>query len=117
MPVPTVSPKTRVSSPPTPGRTKPRDPAPTVALAALRGRAPVRVTLSERARVTATLRSCAPRCRTVERTFTLAAGRHTLTARRLTGRAKLARGRHTLTLRARDAGGNVTPARALRFTM
>jgi hypothetical protein len=103
------APKTRVS-PTNPPRIKPRDPAPRVRLTVARGAA--RVTLSERARVTTSLRSCTPRCRTTTRAFTLAAGRHTLTARRLAGRATLPRGRHTLTLRARDAGGNVARARA-----
>jgi hypothetical protein len=52
------------------------------------------------------------RLRGVSRTFRLAAGAHTLTARRLTGRSRLPRGRYALTLRLRDAAGN---ARVLRL--
>ena len=73
-----------------------------------------RLTLSERATVTTTLKRGK---RVIERTFTLAAGRHTLTPRRLAGRAKLQRGRYTLTVRVRDAAGNAAPARVLRFTV
>ncbi|MDA0171030.1 PQQ-binding-like beta-propeller repeat protein [Solirubrobacter taibaiensis] len=73
-----------------------------------------RLTLSERATVTTTLERGK---RTVRRTFTLAAGRHTLTPRRLAGRAKLQRGRYTLTVRVRDAAGNAAPVRVLRFTV
>ena len=46
--------------------------------------------------------------------FTLAAGRHTPTLRRLAGR-RVARGRYTLTLQARDQVGN-SARRVLRFT-
>ena len=71
-----------------------------------RAKLPLRLSLSEPATVTTKLRG-------ITRNFTLAAGTHTLTARRLTGRVKLPRGRHTLTLRLRDAAGNA--ARVLRF--
>jgi hypothetical protein len=47
--------------------------------------------------------------RTTRRTFTLAAGSHALSARRLAGRAGLARGRYTLTVKV----GATT--RTLRF--
>jgi hypothetical protein len=75
---------------------------------------PVWLTLSEPAIVTTTLRRGG---RAIRRAFTLAAGRHALTARRLTGRRRLARGRYKLIVRARDAAGNATPARVLRFTL
>lgn len=73
-----------------------------------------RLTLSERATVTTTLKRGT---RSVRRTFTLAAGSYTLTPRRIAGRAKLRRGRYTLTVRVRDAAGNAAPARVLRFTV
>ena len=57
---------------------------------------PIRLTVSEPVTVTTRLRG-------VTRSFQLAAGTHTLSARRLTGRAR-PRGR--LTLRVRDAAGN-----------
>ena len=51
------------------------------------------------ATITTTLRSSR---RAVKRTFSLTAGAHALTARRLAGRDRLARGRYTLTVRAGD---------------
>jgi hypothetical protein len=71
----------------------------------------VRVTLSEGVAATVTLRAGR---RTTTRRFSLNAGRHTLTPKRLSGRARLPRGRYTLTLTARDAAGNET-RRVLRF--
>ena len=78
------------------------------------GGSAARITLSERATVKTRLKRGK---RVVERTFTLGAGRHTLTPRRLAGRAKLQRGRYTLTVRVRDAAGNAAPVRVLRFTV
>jgi hypothetical protein len=75
---------------------------------------PARLTLSEPAIVSTTLGRGG---RSTRRAFTLAAGRHTLTARRLTGRPRLARGRYKLTVHVRDAAGNAAPARVLRFTV
>jgi hypothetical protein len=75
---------------------------------------PARVTLLEPATVNTRLKRGT---RVIERTFTLAAGKHTLTPRRLAGRAKLQRGRYTLTVRVRDAAGNAAPVRVLRFTV
>lgn len=82
--------------------------------ATLKRGAPARLTLSEAATVATTLKSGK---RTLRRTFTLRAGTHTLSAKRLSGRKRLQRGRYTLTVRVRDAAGNVAPARVLRFTV
>ena len=57
------------------------------------------VRVSEPVRLTTTLRSCRRTCHSTQRTFTLAAGRHTLSARRLAGRSRFTRGSHTLRLR------------------
>lgn len=89
-----------------PAATLPDRRAPRVTL--VRTKSAVRLTLSERATVTARLGTR----RAV--VITLAAGRHTLGARWLTGKARLPRGRHTLTVTARDPAGNVT-RRVLRF--
>ncbi len=70
-----------------------------------RAKLPLRLSVSEPVTVTAKLRG-------ITRTVKLNAGTHTLSARRLTGRAH-PRGR--LTLRIRDAAGNA--ARVLRFRM
>ena len=82
-----------------------------------RAAAPASLSVDERAIVTATLRMCRPACRTTRRTFSLAAGRHALTARRLAGRARLPRGRYALTLRVRDPAGNAAPARVVHFSV
>jgi len=88
--------------------------APQVVVVKGTGARPARITLLERATVTTRLTRGK---RVIERTFTLGAGRHTLTPRRLAGRAKLQRGRYTLTVRVRDAAGNAAPVRVLRFTV
>ncbi len=87
-----MTPRARLDPPIVPDRRKP-----VATLAALRSAAtPARLTLPARATVTTALRSSG---RTTRRTFTLAAGAHRLSARRLAGRARLAGGRYTLTVK------------------
>jgi hypothetical protein len=98
----------------TPTTPMPRDrAAPRIALTRGSSVRPARLTLSEPAKVTTSLRHNG---RAIRRTFTLAAGQHTLTARRLAGRTRLAHGRYTLTVHASDLAGNAAVARRLRFT-
>ncbi len=106
-PSPAATPEPDAPAPVVTGPARLRDRvAPTVTVR--RAKLPLRLSVSEPVTVTAKLGRS-------PRTFRLAAGTHTLTVRRLTGRAKLPRGRHTLTLRVRDAAGNA--ARVLRLSV
>jgi hypothetical protein len=69
----------------------------------------VRIFVSERSRVTLSLRRGK---RTYKRAFTLAGGRHTFTAKRL----KVPRGRYSLTVKATDGAGN-SARRVLRLSV